>query len=29
MIVQALAASGRRAEALKHYDDLVVLLGAS
>ena len=26
MIVQALAASGRRAEALKHYDDLVVLL---
>ena len=26
MIVQALAASGRRAEALKHYDALVVLL---
>jgi TolB-like protein len=26
MIVQALAASGRRAEALKHYDDLVSLL---
>lgn len=26
VILQALAASGRRAEALKHYDDLIVLL---